>query len=169
MWKGSWSHQNYICMLIKQKTLSSFRNKILASFGELLIVFSIEVNLLSLLYLMVPRFCLLYLIKQRCVLYELWSWWLRYLFTCYCLTQVCLTCCPSLMQCTNKDQSITVAISVQLMCLRKHLSMELLPIQTFFKGLKKVFIIPRYLKTQKFFLQCLPWWCPRESLIECNQ
>ena len=55
-------------MLINQKSLSLPRNLALGTFGELLIVFSAKVNLLFLLYSMAQRCCLLYLIKQNCLL-----------------------------------------------------------------------------------------------------
>ena len=52
----------------KQKNPSLPRNLVLGTFGELLIVFSIKVNLLSLLYSMAQRCCHLLLIKQSCLL-----------------------------------------------------------------------------------------------------
>ena len=55
-------------MLIKQKTLLLPRNFALATFGELLIVFSTKVTLLYLLYSTTQRCCLQHLIKQNCLL-----------------------------------------------------------------------------------------------------
>ena len=54
-------------MLIKQKSQSFFRNLALKTFGELLIVFSTNVNLLYLLYSTAWSCCLLHLIKQNCL------------------------------------------------------------------------------------------------------
>ena len=55
-------------MLIKQKTPLLPRNLSFKTFGKLLIVFSIKVNLLYLLYSMALKCCLLHLIKQNCLL-----------------------------------------------------------------------------------------------------
>ena len=55
-------------MLLKQKSPSLPRELALRTFGELLIVFSRKVNLLYLLYPTDRRCCLLYLIKQNCLL-----------------------------------------------------------------------------------------------------
>ena len=55
-------------MLIKQKNPLLPRNLALMTLGELLIVFSIKVNLLYLLYSTARSFCLLHLIKQNCLL-----------------------------------------------------------------------------------------------------
>ena len=55
-------------MLIKQKSPSLSRNLALGTFGKLPIVFSTKVNLLYLLYSTARRRCLLYLIKQNCLL-----------------------------------------------------------------------------------------------------
>ena len=55
-------------MLIKQKSPLLPRNLALMTSGELLIVFSIKVNLLYLLYSTGRRCCLLHLIKQNCLL-----------------------------------------------------------------------------------------------------
>ena len=52
-------------MLIRQKSLSLPRNLALATFGELLIVFSTKVKLLYLPYLTDLRYCLLLLIKKN--------------------------------------------------------------------------------------------------------
>ena len=52
-------------MLIKQNSLSLPRNLALETFGELLIVFSTQVNLLYHLYSTARKCCLLYLIKQK--------------------------------------------------------------------------------------------------------
>ena len=57
-----------LCMLIKQKSPLLPRNLNLRTFGELLIVFSIKVNLLYLLYSASWRCYLLHLIKQNCLL-----------------------------------------------------------------------------------------------------
>ena len=54
--------------LLKQKSPSLLRNLVLATFDELLIVFSPKVNLLYLLYSVAQRCCLLHLIKQNCFL-----------------------------------------------------------------------------------------------------
>ena len=54
-------------MLIIQKSLSRPRNMTLGTFGELLTVFSTKLNLLHILYSMVPRCCLLHLIMQNCL------------------------------------------------------------------------------------------------------
>ena len=55
-------------LIIKQKSLSPPRNLALMTFGELLIVFLIKVNLLYILNLTVLRCYLLHLIKQNCFL-----------------------------------------------------------------------------------------------------
>ena len=55
-------------MLIKSKSLSFPRNLTLGTFGKLLIVFSTKVNLLYLFHSTAWRCCLLYLIKQNCLL-----------------------------------------------------------------------------------------------------
>ena len=55
-------------MLIKQKSPSLPRNLALDIFGKLPIVFSTKVNLLYLVYSVAQRRCLLYLIKQNCLL-----------------------------------------------------------------------------------------------------
>ena len=55
-------------MLIKQNSSSLPRNLAFGTFGEFLIVFSIKVSVLYLLYLTAQRCCLLYLIKQNCLL-----------------------------------------------------------------------------------------------------
>ena len=55
-------------MLIKQKSPLLPRNLALGTFGELLIVFSTNVNLLYLLYSIVQRCRPLHLIKQNCLL-----------------------------------------------------------------------------------------------------
>ena len=60
-----WLHLH---MLIKQKSPSLPKNLALGTFGELLIVFSIKVNLLYLLYSTSQRCCPLHLIKQNCLL-----------------------------------------------------------------------------------------------------
>ena len=44
------------------------RNLALKNFGKLLIVFSAKINLVCLHYVMVQRYCLLYLTKQNCFL-----------------------------------------------------------------------------------------------------
>ena len=44
------------------------RNLALKNFGKLLIVFSAKINLVCLHYVMVQRYCLLYLTKQNCLL-----------------------------------------------------------------------------------------------------
>ena len=54
--------------LLKQKNSLLPRNLALGTFRELLIVFSTNVKLLYFLYSMAKRFCLLYLIKQNCML-----------------------------------------------------------------------------------------------------
>ena len=54
--------------LLKQKNPLLPRNLALGTFRELLIVFSTKVKLLYFLYSMAKRFCLLYLIKQNCML-----------------------------------------------------------------------------------------------------
>ena len=54
--------------LLKQKNPLLPRNLALGTSRELLIVFSTKVKLLYLLYSMAKRFCLLYLIKQNCML-----------------------------------------------------------------------------------------------------
>ena len=56
-----------LIMLIKQKNLSLPRSLLLATFGELLLLFSIKVMLLYLLYLTDLRLCLQLLIKQKCL------------------------------------------------------------------------------------------------------
>ena len=55
-------------MLIKQKISSFPRNLALGAFGELLIVFSTNVNVLYLHYSTARRYCVLHLIKQNCLL-----------------------------------------------------------------------------------------------------
>ena len=55
-------------MLIKQKNPPLPRNLALRTFDKLPIVFSTKANLLYLLYSTAPRYCLLYLIKQNCLL-----------------------------------------------------------------------------------------------------
>ena len=56
-------------ILLKQKSPSLPRNLVLMTFGELLIVFSTNINLLYILfYSMAQRYCLLQLIKQSCLL-----------------------------------------------------------------------------------------------------
>ena len=55
-------------MLLKHKSPSLPRNLALRTFGELLIVFSIKVNLLYLLYSTDQKCCLLHLIKQNYLL-----------------------------------------------------------------------------------------------------
>ena len=54
-------------MLITQKSPLLPRNLALVAFGELLIVFSMKVNLLYLLYSTAQSCCLLHLIKQNCL------------------------------------------------------------------------------------------------------
>ena len=54
-------------MLIKQNSPLLPRNLALVTFGELLIVFSTEVNLLYVLYSIARSCCLLHLIKQNCL------------------------------------------------------------------------------------------------------
>ena len=54
-------------MSIKQKSPLLPRNLALVTFGELLIVFSTEVNLLYVLYSIARSCCLLHLIKQNCL------------------------------------------------------------------------------------------------------
>ena len=74
-------------LLLKQKSPSIPRNLALGSFGKLLIAFSMEVNLLYLLYSTVWRCCLLHLIKQNCLLKTflrtliLTTWVYLYLFS----------------------------------------------------------------------------------------
>ena len=70
-------------MLLKQKALSLPRNLTLVTSGELIIVFSTKVNLLSPLYSVAWRGCLLHLIKQNCLLKT-------FLRTRILITQVCL-------------------------------------------------------------------------------
>lgn len=53
--------------MLKQKSLPLPRNLALSTFGELIKVFSAEVNVLLLLYLMVQR-CVCYLLEQICLL-----------------------------------------------------------------------------------------------------
>ena len=55
-------------MLTKQKSPSFPRNLALRPFGKLPIVFSTKVNLIHLIYSTTQRCCLLYLIKQNCLL-----------------------------------------------------------------------------------------------------
>ena len=55
-------------LMLKNKRLSLSRNLVLTTFGKLLVVFSTEVNLLYLLYLMDVSCCLLILLKQNCLL-----------------------------------------------------------------------------------------------------
>ena len=55
-------------MLIKQKNPPLPRNLALRTFDKLPIVFSTKANLLYLLYSTAQRYCLLYLIKQNCLL-----------------------------------------------------------------------------------------------------
>ena len=55
-------------LMLKNKRLSLSRNLVLTTFGKLLVVFSTEVNLLYLLYLMGMSCCLLILLKQNCLL-----------------------------------------------------------------------------------------------------
>ena len=73
-------------MLIKQKSTSFRRNVALGTFYELLIVFSIKLNLLYLLYSTTLRCCLLHLIKQNCLLKTFLRTLIlmtRYLFACF--------------------------------------------------------------------------------------
>lgn len=53
--------------MLKRKSLPLPRNLALSTFGELIKVFSAEVNVLLLLYLMVQR-CVCYLLEQICLL-----------------------------------------------------------------------------------------------------
>ena len=55
-------------MLIKQKNLSLLRNLSYGTFGALLIVSSTMVNLLYLVCSTAPKWCLLHLIEQNCLL-----------------------------------------------------------------------------------------------------
>ena len=55
-------------LLIKQKSQSLPRNLAFRTLGEFSVVFTTEVNLLYLLYLMAQRCCLLHLLKQNCFL-----------------------------------------------------------------------------------------------------
>ena len=55
-------------ILIKERRILLTRNLGLATFGELLIVFSVKINLLDLLFLTRVRCCVLQMIKQSCLL-----------------------------------------------------------------------------------------------------
>ena len=55
-------------MLLKQKSVWLHRNLALGTYGELLLVFSAQVNLLYLICSTAQRCCLLYLRKQNCLL-----------------------------------------------------------------------------------------------------
>ena len=90
-------------MLIKQKSPLRPRNFTLRTFSKLLIVFLTKVNLLYLLYSTSCRCCLLYLIKQNCLLKT-------YLKTLILMTWVSLPVFPSRTNLQLHNISITPKI-----------------------------------------------------------
>ena len=65
--RGYWKLPNFL-ILLNEKSLSLSSNLAHARLCELLIVFLTKVNLLFFLNLMVFGFCLMYLIRQSCIL-----------------------------------------------------------------------------------------------------
>ena len=95
----------YVHMLIKQKSPPLPRNTVLWAFGELVIVFSTDVNLLYILYLTAWRHCFLDLIKQNGLLKTFrrslisMTWISLYLFLLLKLHNISVT--PKIVNCSD--------------------------------------------------------------------